>query len=335
LKPFNLSRGENGIPIYTCDYCQGQFRGHNSIVYHTRRHIGDYPYRCGTCGYAEVSKCALNQHLLNHRHSGAILLRYARDNTQNLDDIATEIMAEVKRENDLGDEPPKKRKKTFEEKNIERQDEFIDSHELERRVAALLGQNRLNLASENEDNIDQLPELPDHCHHYVVNSNSGLIPQHFKPYDELDHSSFQCNFCQEIHDCSTSIIYHCRKHIGDYPYRCTECGHAELSKAAISSHLIEKGHMGFVLAKNNGRDIDDIQQVFPTKFNEIDSTESCETDSLTSEDESEKNPNINMILWYVRQSEKKISKCSFTWEFCTKCKSAFWNREMFRDHFCL
>ena len=56
LKPFNLSRGENGIPIYTCDYCQGQFRGHNSIVYHTRRHIGDYPYRCGTCGYAEVSK---------------------------------------------------------------------------------------------------------------------------------------------------------------------------------------------------------------------------------------------------------------------------------------
>lgn len=70
------------------------------------------------------------------------MLRYARDNTQNLDDIATEIMAEVKRENDLGDEPPKKRKKTFEEKNIERQDEFIDSHELERRVAALLGQNR-------------------------------------------------------------------------------------------------------------------------------------------------------------------------------------------------
>ena len=84
----------------------------------------------------------MNQHLLNHRHSGAILLRYARDNTQNLDDIAAEIMTEVKRENDLGDEPPKKKKKTFEEKNIERQDEFIDSHELERRVAALLGQNR-------------------------------------------------------------------------------------------------------------------------------------------------------------------------------------------------
>ena len=68
------------------------------------------------------------------------MLRYARDNTQNLDDIAAEIMTEVKRENDLGDEPPKKKKKTFEEK--ERQDEFIDSHELERRVAALLGQNR-------------------------------------------------------------------------------------------------------------------------------------------------------------------------------------------------
>ena len=83
-----------------------------------------------------------------------------------------------------------------------------------------------------------------------------VLPSHFAtilPSDDI-YGFFQ------IHDCSTSIIYHCRKHIGDYPYRCTECGHAELSKAAISSHLIEKGHMGFILAKNNGRDIDDIQQ---------------------------------------------------------------------------
>ena len=49
-----------------------------------------------------------------------------------------------------------------------------------------------------------------------------------------------------------------------------------------------------------------IFSVYPSKFNEIDSTESCETDSLTSEDESEKNPNINMILWYVRQRKSSI-----------------------------
>ena len=64
LKPFHLVKGENGVPIYVCDYCQGHFRGHNSIVYHTRRHIGDYPYRCGTCGYAEVSKVFSIEYLI-------------------------------------------------------------------------------------------------------------------------------------------------------------------------------------------------------------------------------------------------------------------------------
>ena len=28
--------------------------GHNSIVYHCRRHIGDYPYKCQDCGFVEV-----------------------------------------------------------------------------------------------------------------------------------------------------------------------------------------------------------------------------------------------------------------------------------------
>ena len=30
-------------------------KGHNSIVYHCRRHIGDYPYKCQDCGFYEVS----------------------------------------------------------------------------------------------------------------------------------------------------------------------------------------------------------------------------------------------------------------------------------------
>lgn len=97
LKPFTPIRGDNGKQIYVCNYCRGEFRGHNSIVYHTRRHIGDYPYRCGTCGYAEVSKCALNQHLLNHRHQGAILLRYTRDPAKSMDQIAEQIQLDVAR----------------------------------------------------------------------------------------------------------------------------------------------------------------------------------------------------------------------------------------------
>ena len=100
LKPFQAVRGDNGKQIYVCNYCQGEFRGHNSIVYHTRRHIGDYPYRCGTCGYAEVSKCALNQHLLNHRHQGAILLRYTRDPNQTMDQVARDIHNSITNNNE-------------------------------------------------------------------------------------------------------------------------------------------------------------------------------------------------------------------------------------------
>ena len=56
------------------------------------------------------------------------------------------------------------------------------------------------------------------------------------------------------------IVYHCRQHIGDYPYRCVECGFAEVSKAALNEHLITSRHnKGTIIAKNCQRDISDIR----------------------------------------------------------------------------
>ena len=81
-KPYSLietAEKTNPAPLYRCDFCKliykgkypnshftplriqlrntitNTFVGHNSIVYHCRRHIGDYPYKCQDCGFVEVS----------------------------------------------------------------------------------------------------------------------------------------------------------------------------------------------------------------------------------------------------------------------------------------
>ena len=55
------------------------YRGRNSIVYHCRQHIGDYPYRCEECGFAEVSQAALNDHQVQKDHSGIVLAKIAKE----------------------------------------------------------------------------------------------------------------------------------------------------------------------------------------------------------------------------------------------------------------
>ena len=41
--------------------------GHNSIVYHARRHVGDYPYKCGEpgCNFHEVNKLKKSKELFD------------------------------------------------------------------------------------------------------------------------------------------------------------------------------------------------------------------------------------------------------------------------------
>ena len=79
-KPYSLietAEKTNPAPLYRCDFCKLIYKGklyiyvtywcyvivllmlrnvlgHNSIVYHCRRHIGDYPYKCQDCGFVEV-----------------------------------------------------------------------------------------------------------------------------------------------------------------------------------------------------------------------------------------------------------------------------------------
>ena len=94
---------------------------------------------------------------MNHRHSGAILLRYTRDNTKNLDQIAAEIFNQVKNNNSDGtsgdngtsstDSTPSAKRRKINSKKYEntQQDNInthIDTNELQRRVAAILGHTR-------------------------------------------------------------------------------------------------------------------------------------------------------------------------------------------------
>lgn len=402
LKPFSLIRGENGIPIYVCDYCQGHFRGHNSIVYHTRRHIGDYPYRCGTCGYAEVSKCALNQHHANHRHLGAILLRYSRDASKTIDQVAEEIRAEVKaniqeqestkltyQKGEIN-QPVKRRKVDFTESNGSSSasssvdEKPANSVELERRVAAILQkfgngidlQRHLNNLSEEmrltnagdspaepseDSNIEDAPPLPMECENKVINENCGLIPRHYKPFEHIHEENgvqlFKCNYCAQTYRGHNSIIYHCRRHIGDYPYRCAECGFAEMSKAALNNHLAARRHTGCFVVRNDGRQMASTRAVRTVQNIKIQNQTGCgglldfsaavvvDDDCEIVSDDSEGDfpsepptptargtkPDLDFLLWCAKNTERH-RKPDVSWCFCSHCKSAFFNEEIFITH---
>jgi len=83
----------------------------------------------------------------------------------------------------------------------------------------------------------------------VVEENTGLIPKFYKPYKLLEQtesgktvSLYKCNFCEQVYRGHNSIVYHCRRHIGDYPYRCDDCGFVEVCKSGLSSHMNRTGH---------------------------------------------------------------------------------------------
>lgn len=109
FKPYKLlEQTESGktVSLYKCNFCdQGNvcfsmfinwsyssvYRGHNSIVYHCRRHIGDYPYRCDDCGFVEVCKVMSGSicfetcfwsHKLNSRFSLACHLTWTGRDTR-------------------------------------------------------------------------------------------------------------------------------------------------------------------------------------------------------------------------------------------------------------
>lgn len=83
----------------------------------------------------------------------------------------------------------------------------------------------------------------------VVEENTGLIPKYYKPYKLLEStesgkpvSLYKCDFCHQVYRGHNSIVYHCRRHIGDYPYRCEDCGFVEVCKSGLSSHMNRTGH---------------------------------------------------------------------------------------------
>lgn len=84
----------------------------------------------------------------------------------------------------------------------------------------------------------------------VVEENTGLIPKYYKPYKLLEStehgrpvSLYRCDFCNQDYRGHNSIVYHCRRHIGDYPYRCEDCGFVEVCKSGLSSHMNRTGHV--------------------------------------------------------------------------------------------
>lgn len=65
---------ENKV-VYKCDLCGSNYTSWEDIVHHVRRHYGDYPYRCTSCGFAGVSKGSLELHMFDENHQKSIFLK--------------------------------------------------------------------------------------------------------------------------------------------------------------------------------------------------------------------------------------------------------------------
>ncbi|CAG5091747.1 Oidioi.mRNA.OKI2018_I69.PAR.g13225.t1.cds [Oikopleura dioica] len=93
-------------------------------------------------------------------------------------------------------------------------------------------------------------------HKYSVSfaawENTGLVPKYYRPYKLIGKSVnperpvYECNFCQNHLKGHFSIISHARRHIGDYPFKCTEpdCDYFEVSSSGLKNHHIRTGHSG-------------------------------------------------------------------------------------------
>ena len=51
-------------------------------------------------------------------------------------------------------------------------------------------------------NMEDAPMLATECKNKVINENCGLIPRHYKPFEQIheenDVKLFKCNYCSQV-----------------------------------------------------------------------------------------------------------------------------------------
>jgi len=105
---------------------------------------------------------------------------------------------------------------------------------------------------ENEEDIDEKFDINDFLNVQIEVKNYDIAL-----YKEIPQRPFECDFCNKLFTCKSSIIKHRRIHTGERPFTCSVCSKAFTSKENLTRHIKihtgEKPHKCDVCSKSFAR----------------------------------------------------------------------------------
>ncbi|CAK8685001.1 unnamed protein product [Clavelina lepadiformis] len=187
---------------------------------------------------------------------------------------------------------------------------------------------------------------------------TGIVPQHYKPFSvfkQSDKSTIaKCSLCPFSAPDINSITYHARKHVGDYPYRCSKCVFGSVSKHLLVLHQNKRSHEGFyVIRRSAPLSIEEkkkMEEIVRQKFHfnekgyvedskQLGSDETSwvlEFQDLNDHEEYVKKTETNLTPDKANTSKHETKETKNTdedsWLFCKTCNSAFLDKGTFDDH---
>ncbi|CAG5094560.1 Oidioi.mRNA.OKI2018_I69.XSR.g13666.t1.cds [Oikopleura dioica] len=263
-KPYSLietdgqSSQENG-PVYKCHFCHMHYKGHNSIVYHARRHVGDYPYKCGEpgCNFHEVCKSGLSSHTRRTGHRAQIRIEGPEreaapartvtpvskvEKMPDPDQFASNLIKE-RTQNAIGKQfLPESQKKFFLSERLQKHESMPPFCEDFRNFKPIR-------------HSSLVPSVPESQRAKVYEEATGMIPKYMKPFRILPVTEnkvvYKCDRCGSNYTSYDDIVSHARRHYGDHPYRCITCGFAGVCRSALEMHMFEKDHPKAIFLKHS------------------------------------------------------------------------------------
>nr|XP_018666790.2 LOW QUALITY PROTEIN: uncharacterized protein LOC778872 [Ciona intestinalis] len=194
---------------------------------------------------------------------------------------------------------------------------------------------------------------------WISRRYTGVIPDYYKPFETKVQGGkskwFSCNFCTFIGLELSSIVHHARQHIGDYPFRCSECVFGSVCKTRLVNHQSMSGHHGFYYVRRSTgiseEEIKELEKMIASgllKFNAKGWVDSMVRDKPTdipasmykidpylSETKQKKlsplkvpsdpKPSKNKTIELERTEEDP-------WMFCKSCNTGFLDRETYEMH---
>nr|CAB3263363.1 uncharacterized protein LOC778872 [Phallusia mammillata] len=159
---------------------------------------------------------------------------------------------------------------------------------------------------------------------------TGIIPQHYRPFTvtknvtgSVKASCMLCKFTSSVN----GLLYHARQHIGDFPYRCSECKFLSVSPTYLFKHQTFTGHTEYtLLCRKEPLSGQEKQEVMANLQNELEGI--FLKGYVDTQQNVEQLQEVNELGTETVQDHIK----STMWMFCQNCNSAFYDDSAYEVH---